>query len=143
MSEADTVRIEVCRPVAATADRVYDAWLDPAIAARFLFTTPGGQIIRAEIDPVVGGELCIVDRRDGEDIEHLGEWVVLKRPAELAFDLSVNQSPVSRVRVEIAPRAGGCEVRLTHTMAAQWAAHAGRAEQGWSIILEALERALA
>jgi len=54
-------------------ERVFDAWLDPAKASQFLFTTPTGKMARVEIDARVGGSFNIT-RRDGEDVEHVGTY---------------------------------------------------------------------
>jgi uncharacterized protein YndB with AHSA1/START domain len=77
----------------ATPERVFDALLDVEKARRFMFATPTGQMVRAEIDPRVGGAFCFVDRRDGEDVEHSGEY--RNRPAaRLAFVSSwMGQTP--------------------------------------------------
>ncbi len=149
MDEDGKVRIVVVRTFPAPPARVFEAWLDPVEAAKFLFATPNGEIIRCEIDAEVGGEFTIVDRREDEDIEHFGEWVEIERPIDparsgrLVFDFSVNQSPHSRVEVEIVPEGAGSRVSLTHFMDAKWAAHAERARQGWAMILEALAGVIA
>ena len=59
-------------------ERVFDAWLDPSKASKFLFATPTGKIVRVEIDARVGGSF-IIARRDGEDVEHVG--LILKSTA--------------------------------------------------------------
>src|SRR5262249_39504198 len=68
----DRVTVRVTHRFTASPERVFDAWLDPAKAAKFLFATPTGRMVRAEIDPRVGGTFAFVDRRDGEDVEHTG-----------------------------------------------------------------------
>ena len=149
MGEEGKVKVVVSRKIAAAPERVFDAWLDPVQAAKFLFATENGTIIRCEIDADVGGEFVIVDRREDEDIEHFGEWVEIERPTlpsekwRLVFDFSVNQSPVSRVAIEIVPEGAGSLVTLTHFMDAKWADHAERARQGWAMILDALASAVA
>ena len=35
----------------APADRVFDAWLTPGLAARFLFRTRTGNVLRCDITP--------------------------------------------------------------------------------------------
>ena len=49
---------------AVSADRVYDAFLDVSKARRFLYASPAGEIVRAELDPRVGGAYVITDQRD-------------------------------------------------------------------------------
>ena len=48
----------------------------------------------------------------------------------------------SRVVIEIAPLASGCELTLTHAMQSKWADFAPRVEQGWTAMLGALGQAL-
>ena len=129
----------------AAPERVFDAWLDPAIARRFLFATPTGEMIRAEVDARVGGKFTFVDRRpDVGDVLHTGEYLELDRPRRLAFTFGVPQfnPDFTRVRVDFAPTAaGGCEVTLTHSdVPAEWA---DRSKEGWSMILGWLDAALA
>ena len=139
MADAETFSISAGRRFAVTADKIFEAWLDPVLAAKWLFATENGTIIRCEIDAQVGGEFCLVERREDEDIEHFGEFIELVRPSRIVFDFCVNQSETSRVAVDIAPDGNGCELRLTHTMHPRWASFAERSKAGWEMMLEGLE----
>jgi len=48
-----------------SSEKVFDAWINPELAAKWLFTTdssdPAGRIV--EIDPRVGGAYVIADRK--------------------------------------------------------------------------------
>ena len=59
----DTTVVTVTRAFTASPERVFDAWLDPAQAADFLFKIPEGKIVRCDIDARVGGQFLIIDRR--------------------------------------------------------------------------------
>jgi uncharacterized protein YndB with AHSA1/START domain len=122
----------------ASAERVYDAFLDPSKAGKFMFTTPTGQIVRCEIDARVGGAFTIVDRRNGEDVEHIGEYLELERPRRIVFSLRVAKySPdSSRVTIDIAPLRRGCELTLTQEIKPEYASMKGRVEEGWTDIFE-------
>jgi len=71
--------VQVSHRFSASAEPVFDAWLDPQKAGKFLFAIPKGQMVRVEIDGRVGGKFCFVDRRDNEDIEHIGEYLEVVR----------------------------------------------------------------
>ncbi|MBI4202747.1 MAG: SRPBCC domain-containing protein [Chloroflexi bacterium] len=142
MSTSQPVIVQVSRRYSQPAERVFDAWLDPAKAGRFLFATPTGRMVRVEIDPRVGGKYAFVERRDGVDVAHTGEYLQIQRPHRLIFTFSVEGSAPDRVTVEIAPLENGCELTLTHEMKPEWAEYAGRTQEGWGMILEGLAQAL-
>jgi uncharacterized protein YndB with AHSA1/START domain len=122
--------------------RVFDAWLDPAVAARWLFATPDGQNVRCDLDPRPGGVFVITDRRAGEDVEHRGSYLELDRPRRLVFTFSVPKfsSAVTTVAVDLAPVSPGCELTLVHQgVLPEWAS---RTEQGWRDLLARLEQLL-
>lgn len=122
---------------------MFSDWLDPETTCRWLFATATGEIVRVEIDARVGGRFVIVDRRDGEDIEHTGEYLEIDRPRRLVFTLTVPKySPEStRVCVELVSLGdSGCELTLTHEGLRP--EHAARTEAGWSQILDGLASAL-
>lgn len=135
--------LKVTRLVAASPERAFDAWLDPQVARRFLFATPTGEMVRADIDARVGGKFTFVDRRpEHGDVLHEGHYEVIERPRRLVFTFAVPQydPAVTRVSVAFAEAPGGCQVTLTHTdVLPEWEA---QTRQGWGMILESLERAL-
>jgi uncharacterized protein YndB with AHSA1/START domain len=138
----DTPRVRVSRRFDASAERVFDAWLDPEKAGKFLFATPTGTMVRAEIDPRVGGTFCFVDRRDGEDVAHTGTYLEIDRPRRLVFSFAVPKysAATTRVIVEIVPREAGCELTLTHEGVLP--EYRDRTVSGWTNILEQLAAAV-
>jgi uncharacterized protein YndB with AHSA1/START domain len=135
---------------AASAERVYDAWLDSRTAGRWLFATATGQMMRVEIDARVGGSFTVTERRDGEDVAHVGEYVELTRPRRIVFLLRVPKysQQADRVVVDIVPLHSGCEVTITHELAAvtgagpESAENVKNAERGWSGVLRGLASTL-
>ena len=142
MSKESGKKVVVTHRFTASAERVFDAWLDPQRAKLFFFATDTGEVVRAEIDARVGGKFVLVDRRDGEDVAHEGEYVEIDRPRRLAFDFSVPKytSDKTRVTIEIAPEGTGCLLTLTHE--GVWSDYAERTQQGWEKMLSSLERAI-
>ncbi|MFP3940234.1 MAG: SRPBCC domain-containing protein [Thermoanaerobaculia bacterium] len=137
MTTDTRVEFRMTRRFDASPERVFDAWLDPDKAGRFLFATPEGEMVRVEIDPREGGRYSIVERRDGEDVEHVGEYLEIDRPRRLVFTLGVPKysEAVDRVTVEVAPAEGGSELTLIHQVSPEWA---DDVEEGWTMILDGL-----
>lgn len=138
------VSVHVTRRFNASPERVFDAWLDPARAAQFLFATPTGEMVRVEIDARVGGTFRIVERRGSEEAGHYGEFLEIDRPRRLVFTFATEQDSRNAdvVVVEIVPTGTGCELSLTHHMKPEWAAYASRTEDGWTGILAVLAATL-
>jgi uncharacterized protein YndB with AHSA1/START domain len=130
--------VTVARRFECSPEMVFDAWLDPAKARKFLFATPGGEMTRCEIDAIPAGRFLIVERRQGEEVEHVGEYTEILRPSRLGFAFVVPKySPVStRVSIEIEPGKTGCELKLTNLGIPETIA--AKCESGWSAILDAL-----
>jgi uncharacterized protein YndB with AHSA1/START domain len=139
MAELQAVTVRVTHRFSASPERVFDAWLDPARAGKFLFATPTGKMVRAEVDARVGGKFAFVDRRDGEDVEHVGEYLEIERPRRLVFTFAVPKysSVITRVIIDVVPVGTGCELTLTHEGVLP--DYASRTEAGWTGILNGLE----
>jgi uncharacterized protein YndB with AHSA1/START domain len=142
MSGDTKTTLRVAHRFAAKPERVFDAWLDPKTAGKWLFATPTGVMTRVEIDGRVGGKFTIV-RRDGEEVEHVGRYLAIDRPSRLVFTFGVPKfsAEMTRVTVEITPSGDGCELTLIHDdVLSEWAE---RSAEGWSMILDNLARSLA
>jgi uncharacterized protein YndB with AHSA1/START domain len=144
MSPKPGKQVVVTKHYDATPEQVFDAFLDVAVARRFLFATATGEMIRAEIDARVGGRFTFTDRRPdmgpnkGGDILHTGEYLEIDRPRRLVFTFGVPQfnPDYTTVTVEIAPAATGCDLTLTNDGIP--AEYAERNADGWTRILAGL-----
>jgi uncharacterized protein YndB with AHSA1/START domain len=135
--------LKLTRRIAASPEGVFDAWTDPAIAGRWLFTGPASEAHKTDIDPRPGGAWRIEDRREGVDYVAVGEYLEVERPRRLVFTFGMPQfAPgFSRVTVDLAPDRDGCLLTLTQEGVPD-AARAGL-EEGWSQMFGQLEAVLA
>ena len=130
-----TVTVE--RRLAAPPEAVFDAWLDPDQAGRWLFRTDGGVLERCEIDARVGGGFRIDERRGDDVAAHFGEYVEIARPSHLAFDFWTSFSDErTRIAIDVAPDGEGSRLTLTDT--GVWDDWAEKTRQGWAMVLERL-----
>lgn len=117
---------------------VFDAFLNPDKACKFMFATPTGVMVKTEIDARVGGKYVFVDRRAGEDILHTGEYLEIKRPHRLVFTFTVPQySTVSTtVEIDIFNEFEGCELTLKHSGVLP--EYREKTRDGWATMLRGL-----
>ena len=131
------------RVISAEPSRVFDAWLDPAMLARFMTSGPGMTVPKAAADPVEGGRFDIVMQAGDDEIPHAGTYIEINRHSRLVFTW---ESPFSvegsTVTLDFEPVDGGTEVTLTHV---KFPSEESRDNHlgGWNGILGALDGALA
>ncbi|MEI8380170.1 MAG: SRPBCC domain-containing protein [Planctomycetota bacterium] len=134
------------------AQKVFDAWLDPAKVRAWMASALkgfglSGEMRRVEIAPQVGGKFCFSDLRGGMEAVHRGTYLELVRPSRIAFTWIVGESDPadevadapSKVTLTIEPDGTGCMATLVHEMDLKWAEYVSRTEQSWTRMLQAIE----
>jgi len=145
MSTSATASIS--KRFAASADRVFDAWLDAALLGRWMFgpAVRDEKVVHLTLDARVGGQFSFAVDRAGTLVDHVGEYLVLERPRRLVFTWGTRDTlpATSKVSVLIEPLGDtACQLTLHHEMAPEWAAFTERAAASWQKMADALERAL-
>lgn len=108
-------RIRVAATYDAPASRVFDAWLNPRLAARWLFATALEPAAPVAMEPRVAGRFCFLDGRGRARTAWRGEYVEIVPPRRLAFTLELDDGGgPTRVTVTLAGRGAGCRLRLVH-----------------------------
>jgi uncharacterized protein YndB with AHSA1/START domain len=127
--------------IAADPRAAFDAWLDPAKAARFL-AAGETSVAEADIDPREGGAFRIVMQGPTERYEHHGRYVLIDPPRRLIFTwISAGTDwRLTLVTVRFTPIAEGVRIYLEHEGLPD-AERAGRHQDGWRTILEKLAKA--
>jgi uncharacterized protein YndB with AHSA1/START domain len=140
MAEPSPYRAYAEIEIAAAPAKVFDAWLDPGLAARFF---AGGDTVVGEIaiDPREGGAFRLVMQDGAARFEHEGRYVVIERPRRLIFTWfsAGTDHRLSLVEVTFTPTAAGVRVRVEHEGLPD-AERAGRHQRGWGTILAKLSR---
>ena len=126
----------------ATPERVFDAWLDTGMISKFMFGPQlrEEEIVSLKLDARVGGSFSFVVRRQGVEIDHIGEYIEISRPHRLVFSWAVREHlpDSSRIVIDIVPLPTGCELTLTQEMSSSWADFANQAKAAWTKMLNAL-----
>ena len=143
MTEPILVSARLTRRLDAAPERVFDAWLDPKVASRWLFTSSTSQANDTQIDARVGGKWRISDRRGDVDYMGHGEYLEIDRPRRLVFTFGMPQfSPAfNRVTVEIEPDGTGSILTLTHEGVPE--SDKAGLEMGWGDMFDHLTTVLA
>ena len=93
--------------------RVYDAILDPAMIARFMF----GPLLREEeilhiyTEPNIGGVFSYKVRRGESGIDHIGTYLELDPPSRIIFTWNIaghGDNDPAVVTIDITRTADGC-----------------------------------
>ena len=141
------IEVKVTHRFQATAERVYDAWLDPVKVRIWLKTALqnmglSGEIGEVAIDARIGGSFLFSDLRDGVETRHWGSYIELERPGKILFTWIVDKSEKpdpSRVCLTTEPDGDGCVATIVHEMDAKWADYVAQTEKGWLCMLKESE----
>lgn len=140
---SEKIEVRVSHQFSASAEQVYDAWLDPAKAriwqkAALQRMGLAGDIVTVDIDARVGGKFLFSDMRDGVETKHRGSYLELDRPRKIVFTWIVDpseESDPSVVTLTIEPNEDGCTATIVHEMDASWSDYIEQTENGWSCLL--------
>lgn len=134
----DEYSVTVRREIAASAEDLFDAWLDAQSLGSWL--KPSGiRETRAETDPREGGSFRIVMVTADSSLVHTGTYREIDRPRRLVFTWSspATQFRDSVVTVTFRPSSGSTVVEIYQVGLPDEEAQAGH-HAGWSDALREL-----
>jgi uncharacterized protein YndB with AHSA1/START domain len=139
MAERPLYLAEASVDIAAAPEAVFDAWLDPTLAARF-FAAGETRVAELEMDPREGGSFRLV-MQGAERFEHQGRYVLIDRPRRLIFTWvsSGTDHQLSLVTVTFTSIPIGVRVQVQHEGLPD-AERAARHQHGWGTILAKLDQ---
>lgn len=137
--QATELKLEIARFIPAPKERVFDAWLDPAMLAQFMMPAPDMSVPEATSDARVGGRFLVVMRVGDKDMPHAGTYKIIDRAKRLAFTWESPMSPIedSTVTLDFTEAEGGTDLRLTHVRFPSEDSRSNH-EGGWTRILATL-----
>lgn len=137
------MEITISKDFNVSAEKVFDAWLEPDWIGRWMFgpEVREEEIIKLENKPEKGGTFSYVVKRDGDIINHTGTYREVQRPNRLVFTwgVDVEAGDESVVTITIQSTESGCQLTLVHKMDPKWAEYADRTREGWSYMLDKLK----
>ncbi|WP_331000342.1 SRPBCC domain-containing protein [Paenibacillus glucanolyticus] len=118
-----TTTLTMTRRFEFTAERVFDAWVNPEMMSKWLFN-PEEKANFVENDFCVGGSYRIRDPKEGEAI---GKYLEIDKPFKLVFTFQIPKysETIDRITVLLEPIDGGCEMTFTQEIVVPH-------EQGWT-----------
>ena len=131
--------LTISRLIKAPASTLFDAWLDPAMLARFMQSGDGVSVADASTDPRVGGRFAILMKVGDKEIPHAGTYLAIDPHSRLSFTWeSPHTVEGSTVTLAFSPEAGGTRVTLVHVRFRSEDSRDGH-KSGWTNILASLE----
>ncbi len=135
--------LSVNKTINAPIEKVFDAWLDAKMLAKFILPMPGMPEPDVKNDPKQGGSFTIIMHVGENDIPHTGEYLEVSRPNRLIFSwLSPFSRDDSTVTIDFTKVDDNLtSVKLTHVRFIDEESRTDH-EGGWTNILEALHSLL-
>lgn len=107
--------LTVDRLIKAPAEKLFNAWLDPEMLAKFMLPGPDMSLPKADVDAREGGRFDLIMRAGGEDLPHSGTYKKIDPHSQIIFTWESAWSPAaSEVTLDFTPEDAGTRVTLTH-----------------------------
>ena len=136
-----TESIVIHRRIAASPERLFKAWTDPAVLVKWFVTADNQQIGEAETDVRPGGAFRIVIQDPEDRFVAFGTYERVDPPHLLEFTWQWEESSiekgVSLVTVELRPVGEETELTLTHARLASEKSVQSHT-QGWTALMDRL-----
>lgn len=135
--------LTVRKTIPAPVEKVFDAWLDAGMLAKFMVPGPGMTVPKAEADGRQGGRFSIVMAAGEQEIPHAGTYLEVTPHSRIVFTWeSPHSIDGSTVTLDFKPSGDGAtEIALTHVKFANEEARDNH-QSGWTAILEKLGTAV-
>lgn len=132
-------RLVMQRRFNAPPERVFDAWVKPDLAGKWLFHGgPGAERATHDLPAKVDAKWTVISRRSGVDYKADGFYLEVDRPRRLVFTFGMPEFPgntYDRITVEFADDgAGGC--LMTFTEEGIGHDERGPVEEGWTLMFD-------
>lgn len=156
MKQVSETTLTMNRKFDAPIERVFDAWLNPEMFRKWLFTLESTNKV-AKNEPYIGGTWEIIDHREGKDYRAIGEYVEIDSPNKIVFTFRMPQFSDTEDTITVGLKAleDGCEMFFTQRIIVphedNWTtadiekAHAefiSGSEHGWSLMFDGLNQLL-
>ena len=135
--------VNINKTINAPIEKVFDAWLDPAMLAQFILPMPGMPAPEVATDASEGGSFTIIMHVGEDKIPHTGKYLEINRPDKLVFTwespFSVDDSTVT-LNFSATDK-NKTDVELIHVRFVDEGARSDH-EGGWGNILDVLDDVL-
>jgi len=135
--------VNISKTINAPIEKVFDAWLDPAMLRQFILPAPGMPQPDVENDAREGGHFTIVMYVGDDKIPHSGSYLTVDRPKRLVFSWeSPYSTDDSRVTLDFTVvDEATTHVELNHVKFLHEEARSDH-EGGWGNILDKLDEVI-
>lgn len=139
--EMDELELTVTRRIAASREKIFNAWLSPATLAKFMRPAANSEpASKVENDPIKGGRFLIVMVTPEKEIPHSGTYLEIDPHSRLSFTWeSPHSLDDSVVTIDFeAVDANMTEIKLKQVKFRSEQARDGHIK-GWTAILENMD----
>lgn len=142
-----SVLATVSHQFSASADQVFNAWLDTQFMWLVFFGSKisDAEVVNMQSDSRIGGRFSYIARKNGSLRSHLGKYLEINGPNRLAFTWQTNGLELSHshIIIDIAATSQGSELTLRQEMPQHWGEFVEEAQFAWTGLLNAFDQALA